>query len=200
MSFYICIYGWAFKEFHWHFMVMCYVSGTFYLVFLFLARNPCVNVVSHKLSLKLFKSQSQYQCKFSLFYSCLDHSHATVVSLVELSKNFTHILWSCAIYSGLFHRFLVRNSCVNVVTQKLFLKLLQNSIKVPMCKLELYLCRENIDFLKIWNMSMKVQMSILKNLYNVFFSLHFWYNVDKTRQQHNQSLVNLRSYNHLHQP
>ena len=115
-------------------------------LFLFLARNTYVNVVSHKLSLKLFKSQSQYQCKFSLFYSCLDHSHATVVSLVELSKNFTHILWSCAIYSGLFHRFLVRNSCVNVVTQKLFLKLLQNSIKVPMGKLKLYLCRENIDF------------------------------------------------------
>ena len=45
-----------------------------------------------------YKSQPQYQCKFSLFYSCLDHSHATVVSLVELSKNFTHILWSCATY------------------------------------------------------------------------------------------------------
>ena len=42
--------------------------------------------------------------------------------------------------------FLARNSCVNVVTQKLFLKLLQNSIKVPMSKLKLYLCRENIDF------------------------------------------------------
>ena len=25
---YICIFGWVFKEFHWHFMVMCYVSGT----------------------------------------------------------------------------------------------------------------------------------------------------------------------------
>ena len=106
-----------------------------------------MNVASHKLSLKLFKSQSQHKCKFSLFYSCLDHSHTIVVSLVELSKNFTHILWSCATkISGIFHTFLARNSCVNVVTQKLFLKLLQNSIKVPMCKLKLYLCRENIDF------------------------------------------------------
>ena len=75
-------------------------------LFLFLARNTYVNVVSHKLSLKLFKSQSQYQCKFSLFYSsCLDHSHATVVSLVELLKNFTHILWSCATYLVYFTRF-----------------------------------------------------------------------------------------------
>ena len=127
LSCYCCIFGWAFKEFHSHFMVICYISG-------------------------------------------------------------------------IFQMFLARNSCMNVVTQKLFLKSLQNSIKVPMCKLELYLCRENIDFLKIWNMSMKVQMSILKNLYNIFFSLYFWYDVDKTRQQHNQSLVNLRSYNHLHQP
>ena len=33
------------------------------------------------------------------------HSHATVVSLVELSKNFTHILWSCATYPVYFTRF-----------------------------------------------------------------------------------------------
>ena len=91
-----------------------------------------------------YKTQSKYKCKSLLFYNVL--TTLMLVSLVELSKNFTHILWSCAIYSGLFHRFLVRNSCVNVVTQKLFLKLLQNSIKVPMGKLKPYLCRENIDF------------------------------------------------------
>ena len=118
-------------------MVMCYVSGTCAHAWTSFPINCLWNC---------YKFQQQYQCNFSLFYSCLDHSHTIVVSLVELSKNFTHILWSCAIYSGLFHRFLVRNSCVNVVTQKLFLKLLQNSIKVPMGKLKLYLCRENIDF------------------------------------------------------
>ena len=73
LSYFCCIFGWAFKEFHSPFMVMCYISGIFY-------------------------------------------------------------------------KFLARNSCVNVVTQKLCLKLLQNSIKVPKGKLKFYLCRENIDF------------------------------------------------------
>ena len=76
-----------------------YLLRVWYILFvfcLFLARNPCVNVVSHKLSLKLFKSQSQYQCKFSLFYSYLDHSHATVylwLSFQRISLTFYgHVL------------------------------------------------------------------------------------------------------------
>ena len=52
-----------------------------------------------------YKSQPQYQWKFSLFHSCLDHFHATIVSLVKLSKNFTQILWSCATYPVYFTSF-----------------------------------------------------------------------------------------------
>ena len=96
ISFYMCIFGWAFKEFHWHFMVMCYVSGTCAHAWTSFPINCLWNC---------YKFQQQYQCNFSLFYSCLDHSHTIVVSLVELSKNFTHILWSFATYPVYFRCF-----------------------------------------------------------------------------------------------
>ena len=79
------------------------------------------------------------------------HVWTTLMLLLYLWLSFQRI--SLTFYGHVLHiwyisPFLARNSCVNVVTQKLFLKLLQNSIKVPMGKLKLYLCRENIDFFK----------------------------------------------------
>ena len=72
---------------------------------------------------------------------------------------------------------------------------------VPMSKLKLYICKENIDF--FWRFEIcrwKYRWTFLKIFNDIFFSLYFWYDVDKTRQQQNQILVILRSYNHLHQP
>ena len=129
LSCYCCIFGWAFKEFHSHFMVMCYISGIFHRFWL------------------------------------------GTRAWTSLPKN---CFWNC------------------YKTQSKY---------VPMCKLKLYICRENIDF--FWRFEIcwwKYWWTFLKIFNNIFFSLHFWYDVDKTRQQQNQSLVILRSYNHLHQP
>ena len=61
------------------------------------------------------------------------HVWTTLMLLLYLWLSFQRI--SLTFYGHVLHiwyisPFLARNSCVNVVTQKLFLKLLQNSIKV----------------------------------------------------------------------
>ena len=58
ISSYICILGWAFTEFHSHSTFYGYVLSIWYLL---LARNSCVNVVSHKLSLKLLQNSTKIQ-------------------------------------------------------------------------------------------------------------------------------------------
>ena len=131
ISFYICIFGWAFKEFHWHFMVICYMSGTFYLFIYFCFWLGTHTWTSFPINCLWNCSNLNHNTNVNFHYSI--HVWTTLMLLLYLWLSFQRI--SLTFYGHVLHiqyisPFLAKNSCVNVVTQKLFLKLLQNSIKV----------------------------------------------------------------------
>ena len=114
----------VYKNFSHTLWSICYISGIFQM---FLARNLSVIFVSHKVLLKklqnstkipiwMFSVSNYIECRQIYFYICIYGW-----TMYEFHSHFMVILYM----SGLFCVFLVRNLCVNVVSYKMSLKMLQ---------------------------------------------------------------------------
>ena len=139
---------------------------------------------------------------FTTLYACLGHTHASFESSIELSENLTNILRSCVTYPVCFTHCRIGTHAWTLLPKNCFWNCYKTQPK-HQCKLKLYLYRENIIPICFFFEELKYLNECTSEYFQIsvwyLLFLYFLYDVDKTKWQHNQILVILRSYNHHHQ-